>query len=279
MQPGEQSRLNSGHWRAGTHVDVYATRTLRPVEVLLLVRYSEQLSGRVLEVGCGAGRLIGYLVALGGEVHGIDISAAMVANCQHAYPEASVRVGDLGAIGASTDGAFDAILAADCVLDVFDDSERRRVLTELRELLAPNGVMIFSSHNLGQLDSVDARSQLSAGARLRGLARRLLSKPLIGAAETVTQLPKQALTRRRNRRRLAPLQYRDGDHAIVNDLAHDYALLHYYVGRDGQARQLGELGYELVDCLDPDGRTVAAGEPGDGAWLHYVARSAALAQA
>jgi SAM-dependent methyltransferase len=274
MESGAQSRVNADHWRAGTHVDAYVHRTLRPVEVLLLVRYREALSGRVLEPGCGAGRLLGYLVALGGEVHGIDISSAMVAHCQRAYPQAAVRVGDLGEIGASTDGVFDAIIAVDNVLDVFGDSERRRVLSDLRALLAPGGILIFSSHNLAPLAGVAEALSSGSGSRLGGRVRRLLSKSLIDLGSATMRMPRVALTRARNRRRLAPLEFRSSDFAIVNDLAHNYALLHYYIGRDAQARQLDELGYELVECLDPEGHTVAPAEPGDGAWLYYVARSA-----
>jgi SAM-dependent methyltransferase len=279
MESGEQSRSNAAHWRAGTHVDAYVHRTLRPAEVLLLTRYRDALSGRVLEVGCGAGRLLGYLVALGGEVHGLDISPAMVAECQRAYPQADVRVGDLGAISASAEGVFDAILAGDNVLDVFGDSERRRVLSELRALVAPGGVLIFSSHNLAHIDGGAGAPSGEAVGRYARLARRVLSKPLIELMAAARRAPREALTRARNRRRLAPLEYRGSDFAIINDLAHNYALLHYYIGRDGQAGQLEELGYELVECLDPDGRPVPAGEAGEGPWLFYVARSATTSEA
>jgi SAM-dependent methyltransferase len=279
MESGAQSRSNAAHWRAGTHVDAYVHRTLRAAEVLLLARYRDALSGRVLEVGCGAGRLLGYLVALGGEVHGLDISPAMVAECQRAYPQADVRVGDLGAIGASAQGVFAAIVLVDSVLDVFGDSERRRVLSELRELLAPGGLLIFSAHNLASLDALPSATSQAPGGRLRRQARRVLSKSLMELGTATTRVPREALTRARNRRRLAPLEHRGRDFAIVNDLAHNYALLHYYIGRDEEARQLEELGYELVECLDPDGRPVVAGEAGAGPWLFYVARSATTSEA
>jgi SAM-dependent methyltransferase len=56
----------------------YANRILRPVDVVLLARYRELLSGRVLELGCGAGRLLGYFLTLGAQTHGIDLTPAMV---------------------------------------------------------------------------------------------------------------------------------------------------------------------------------------------------------
>jgi SAM-dependent methyltransferase len=258
-------------WQRGSYVGDYANRRLVPVEVLLLVRYREALSRRVLEVGCGAGRVLGYLVALGGEVHGIDISEAMVAHCRAAYPAAQVHVGDLGDVRAGVEGAFSAVLAMDNVLDVFDDAERRRVLGELRELLQPGGLLIFSSHNLGYLDR-DGTSNSQSRRRLR--ARELLwkagSRPVGDIVRVAARMP----VRIRNRRRLSALERRGADHAIVNDEAHDYGLLHYYIGRDDQDRQLRETGYELLECLDVDGRPLAAGEPSQAPWLHYVTHPA-----
>jgi len=59
---------------------------------------------------------------------------------------------------------------------------------------------------------------------------------------------------------------------VLNDEAHEYGLLHYYIGRDAQERQLRAAGLELIECLDPDGGPVPGGRDGAGPWLHYVAR-------
>jgi SAM-dependent methyltransferase len=264
LTTSDQLRVNSSAWQRGDHVAEYANRRLLPVEVVILVRYREALSGRTLEVGCGAGRILGYVSQLGGEAHGIDISAAMVEHCATRYPAAHVRVGDLSDIGRSAEGPFDAVLAVDNVLDVFDDAERRRVLGDLKALLGPEGLLIFSSHNLAYVD----RPAPTGGGRARGLVRDLASRPPSNVARAVARIP----GRRRNRKRLGPLQRRGDGYAIINDSAHDYGLLHYYIGRDEQARQLHETGYELLECLDADGRTVGPGEPHPDPWLHYVAR-------
>lgn len=266
MSSSNQLQVNSSAWQRGDHVAEYANRRLLPVEVMILVRYREALSGRTLEVGCGAGRILGYVTQLGGEAHGIDISPAMVEYCRSRYPAAHTRVGDLSDIGASAEGPFDAVLALDNVLDVFDDAERRRVLGDLRGLLAADGLLIFSSHNLAYAD------RGAAPERNGGVARRLLSevasRPPSNVARAVARIP----GRRRNRKRLGPLQRRGVGYAIINDSAHDYGLLHYYIGRDEQTRQLAEAGYELLECLDADGRFVAPGEQHPDPWLHYVSR-------
>jgi SAM-dependent methyltransferase len=274
LTQSDQLQVNASAWQRGDHVAEYANRRLLPVEVVILVRYRGVLSGRTLEVGCGAGRILGYVAQLGGEAHGIDISAAMVEHCRSRYPAAHTRVGDLADIGSSAEGPFDAVLALDNVLDVFDDAERRRVLLDLRSLLAPDGLLIFSSHNLAYADRRASDTGRAGAERGPGRGRRLLteltSRPPSNVARVIARIP----GRWRNRKRLGPLQRRGDGYAIINDSAHDYALLHYYIGRDDQARQLRETGYELLECLDADGRPVGPGEPHPDPWLHYVARSA-----
>ncbi len=265
----DQVSANETLWRKGSQVSVYANRSLSAVEVMILVRYRQQLSGRVIEVGCGAGRVLGYLVALGGEVHGIDLSPAMVAYCRRAYPTADVRVGNVAALAEAVPGPFDAIVAANNLLDVFDDALRRSVLAQLGGLLAPGGVLIFSSHNLAELQRrpTPPRGGRSAAGRVAGI---LLHRTPLELASAVVRLP----VRIRNRRRLGPLQRTGVGYAIVNDATFDYALLHYYVQRDAQERQLREVGLALAECLDPDGRPVPTGSDGDGPWLHYIAQAA-----
>ncbi len=265
------SAINAHFWKTHNRVPEYATRVLRPVEIVVIARYHQALSGRVLEAGCGAGRVLGYLAAVGREVHGIDISPAMVDYCRHTYPQANVRLGDLGALTESVEGPFDAVVAADNVLDVFEDADRRRVLAEMRTVLTPDGILIFSSHNLAYADG-----ELDATGPQPKTARRLLAKLAqaspAGLARVAVRTPKRV----RNRLRLVPLQHRADDHAILNDVGGNYAVLHYYIGRDEQERQLNEAGLRLVECLDVQGRLVPSGEVGYGPWLHYIARPITL---
>ncbi len=265
--PAQDSQvlINASLWEGGAYVSDYANRVLAPVEAVILARYREQITGRVLDVGCGAGRILGYLCQLGGQVHGFDLSAAMVGYCRKAYPDANVWVGDLGALGDTVQGSFDCVLAACNVLDVFDDHSRRRVLKELREHIAPGGLLVFSSHNLAHLDAQDGtRPSLR---RITQLAKHLNRPP--GA---LTRAARRVPGRIRNRRRLAALQARGADYAIINDAAHDYGMLLYYIRCEDQQRQLAEVGFEVLECLDAEGGGVKPGEAGHGPWLHYVAR-------
>lgn len=258
----DSSGINLHQWETGDYVAEYANRTLRPVEVVLLMRYREAFSGRVLDVGCGAGRILGYLLTLGGDVHGIDVSPRMVEYCRQRYPEASVLAGDMGHLPEAIEGGFDVILASYNVIDVLDDATRQEFLSDMHRRLTPGGLLIFSSHNLAFANT----------SRTTPTLRRILGR-LNRPPRELLELPLRLPARFRNRRRMRALERREADYAILNDLAHDYSLLHYYIRRDDQERQLDQVGYELVECLDLDGRTINAGDAASHcSELHYVAR-------
>ena len=80
--------------RRQAHPDVYANNVLTPVEVQIFIRYQEKLAGRVLDVGCGAGSVLAYLLMIGAEAHGIDLAPKMVEYCRRTLPDADVRLGD-----------------------------------------------------------------------------------------------------------------------------------------------------------------------------------------
>jgi SAM-dependent methyltransferase len=261
---GDASR-STEVWAERDFVGDYATRSLRPPEVVLLLRYADALAGRVLELGCGAGRITGYLGARGGDVLGIDISPAMVDYCRRRYPRLKFQVGDLADLSGLPDGSRDVVIAEFNVLGVLDDAERTRVLGELRRVLTDGGLLIFSAHNLAFLPNVPKPAALVT--RSRNPARILWN---------LARLP----LRERNHRRLGKLERHERDYALVNDQAHDYRLLHYYIGRDAQARQVEAAGFELLECLDGDGAPVEHDE-GAAAYpeLHYAARAVPLRRA
>ena len=139
-------------------------------------------------------------------------------------------------------------MAPDNLIDVFDDAERRQVLADMKDLLAPEGLFIFSTHDLGWLDSNSGPREWEVTST-RDELRKLIEKSPVELVKGV----RSRRERKSNRKRLGPFQQRNGDHAIINDFPHDYSLLHYYIRRDDQERQLEELGYELVECPGPTG--------------------------
>ena len=260
-----QRRANERLWARKSLVQKYANRVLFPAEVLLLIHFRAELSGRVLELGCGAGRLTGYLGEIASMVHGIDISPEMIAYSRRTYPKLTFSEGDLRDVASMARGSFDAVVAGCNVLDVLGDAERRQVLDGIHRVLPVSGLLIMSSHNLAHASRVPDPLQI----RSRGLLPRIRKAGLLHAAAALARWPLWQF----NRRRLLRFERSEPGYSILNDYSHDYMGLHYYISRDAQESQLREHGFELVECFDVDGRRI---EPGDDApsesWLHYVAR-------
>jgi SAM-dependent methyltransferase len=259
-----QAVINTATWTRRNLVGAYSSRGLRGAESEIIRRHRDALAGTVLELGCGAGRLTGHLIAVGGDVHGIDVSPRMVDYCRRHYRDGTFNVWDLRDLAAFADRSFGAVVATCNVLDVLDDDERRAALEEINRVLGPGGLLVMSSHNR------DAGRRIDRPTRLRTDSMR-------GLIKSAALLPRRAL----NHRRLAPLERETEGYAIRNDEAHGFALLHYYISANVQAKQLAEHGFALIECLDPEGQRLRAGEPAacDYDELYYVARCMGSARA
>jgi SAM-dependent methyltransferase len=96
-------------------------------------------SGRVLEVGCGAGRYLRALRELRPELAlvGADVSRAALERLAARAPEIETRLATTDALPA-TDAEFDAVLVIDVLEHV---PEPDRLLSEVHRVLAPGGIL------------------------------------------------------------------------------------------------------------------------------------------
>ncbi len=256
-----QGDENASFYARSKLIGTYSTEQLRPVEQLIFERYRSDLTGRVLDVGCGAGRVTGHLIGTAESVHGIDVSDDMAAHCRRLYPNASFRRCDMRDLSGFGTDAFDVVVASFNVIDAVGHGDRRRTLDQFRTVLAPGGLLVMSSHNL------------SSASRVVGPAAEVLVQlragHLHGTLGGIAHFPR----RWRNHRRLRRLEGAGPGYRILNDTAHDYSLLHYYVSPPSQVRQLAVHGFELLECLDLNGRSLDPADDGsDCTELHYVAR-------
>jgi SAM-dependent methyltransferase len=123
-------------------------RTAR--EVALIERLLEVGPGlRLLDAGCGHGRIANRLAALGARVTGLDRSAAFLDQAQQDAAARGVQVdyvlGDLRSLG--WDGEFDAVLCWFTTFGYFADAENRAVLAGLRRALVPGGRLLLELNN------------------------------------------------------------------------------------------------------------------------------------
>ena len=97
---------------------------------------------RILDAGCGPGRVGGRLAVLGHDVVGVDLDAELIAAAERDHPGPIWLARDLSALDLPADGiteGFDVIVSAGNVMTFLDPATRREVLRRLGAHLAPEG--------------------------------------------------------------------------------------------------------------------------------------------
>lgn len=125
-----------------------AEPALRPVEASLIAAFFPPAPGRVLDIGCGAGRTTGAIAALGYDVVGIDLAEPLLRNARRRYPSLEFRQMDATAL-AFEDDSFDAALFSFNGIDaIYPEAARVQSLSEACRVLRRGGCYVCSSHNL-----------------------------------------------------------------------------------------------------------------------------------
>jgi ubiquinone/menaquinone biosynthesis C-methylase UbiE len=102
---------------------------------------------RVLDLGCGTGRLALAIAAAGHKVTGVDPAAASLAAAR-AKPGADQVTWIEGTSAVLADAAFDAAVMTSHVAQfVVTDDEWGRVLADLRRALVPGGLLTFDTRD------------------------------------------------------------------------------------------------------------------------------------
>jgi SAM-dependent methyltransferase len=117
---------------------------------------------RILDYGCGYGRVLGDLAALGyRNAAGVDRSPAMIERGRREHPELDLRV-----IEADTapfaDGTFDVVLLFAVLTCIASDDDQRALVGDIMRLLKPGGLIYLSDMPL-QTDARN-RARYDAGA-------------------------------------------------------------------------------------------------------------------
>ncbi len=125
-----------------------------------------QRGSRILDAGCGPGRVGGRLAALGHTVVGVDLDPILIEAAITKYPESTWVVGDLSdvdLIGQPVGGRFDVVVSAGNVMRFLAPSTRVAVLANLGSSLAEEGRLVvgFGSGG-GEYDNEDFFDDVTA---------------------------------------------------------------------------------------------------------------------
>jgi len=126
---------------------VYDRTGFTPLEERIIAEFFTNLSGKVLDIGCGTGRTTSPFQERGFAVIGIDISETMIAQAMIKHPGIDFRVMDacdLQFADDSFDYLFFSFNGIDCL---HPQSLRDLCIKEMARVLKQGGMVVFSTHN------------------------------------------------------------------------------------------------------------------------------------
>ena len=103
-----------------------------------LIDAMAERGSKILDAGCGQGRLCGYLVSAGHEVVGTDLDPVLIDIAQAEVPDARFYVGDL-CVDAVPESDFDLVVSAGNVMGFLPATGRQAALQTLFNALRPQG--------------------------------------------------------------------------------------------------------------------------------------------
>lgn len=126
---------------------------------------------RVLDAGCGTGRVAIELASRGFSVVGVDVDAAMLAGARAKSPELQWIAGDLATLDASVGAEFDLVVLAGNVMIFVDPGSEGRVLHGLSGRLATGGLLVSGFQVRPDRLSLNRYDTLAEAAGLEPVAR------------------------------------------------------------------------------------------------------------
>jgi SAM-dependent methyltransferase len=100
---------------------------------------------RILDAGCGTGRVGGFLAAAGHDVVGVDLDPELIAVARHDHPRSRWLVGDLATLdlpAAGIPAGFDAAICVGNVMTFLASATRLAVLCRLRTHIHAGGRVV-----------------------------------------------------------------------------------------------------------------------------------------
>ncbi len=125
---------------------------------------------RILDAGCGFGRVASELTRLGHTAMGVDADADLVAIARHEDVDTRFVVADLATLDLRTEQEFHAVVLAGNVVPYLADGTLGAVLERLAAHLSPLGYLVAGFGLGGSLPPAAARVDLRSYDRLADAA-------------------------------------------------------------------------------------------------------------
>lgn len=116
------------------------------LEGAMLTAFADRVrgAGRVLDAGCGTGRMTDWLGSVGVVADGVDLSPGMIAVARETYPTLEFAVGSMTALDVP-DASLAGVLAWYSIIHT-SPADLPALAAELARVLAPGGHLLLGWH-------------------------------------------------------------------------------------------------------------------------------------
>lgn len=205
---------------------------------------------RVLDVGVGGGRTAELLTHRAESYLGIDYTPEMINLARRKNPELPFELIDARDLSSLPDGAFDMAFFSYNGIDSVNAEGRLQIMAAIERVLAPGGVFVFSTFHRGW----------SGFSRRIGYRKLHWTKDPVRLALRAGAYATRSATGFWRKFRLARLEERDAEHAILLHGAHDFGILVYATTPAQVEDQLRSARFMAPEAiLDLDGNSLARG--------------------
>ncbi|MDM8542630.1 class I SAM-dependent methyltransferase [Desulfococcaceae bacterium HSG9] len=220
-----------------------------PEEEMIFKRYETHICGkRVLDIGCGGGRIIPALKALAQDYIGIDYSVRMIKACKEKFESLKFIHCDASDMTIFNDQSFDFVLFTFNGIDCMSHEKRIKTLKEINRILKYDGIFVFSSHNLDDRRHVTAYNIFD-----------------INVFNNIQNILSYLKVRKH--------QIRTETYAILSDPLAGYGHLTYFIRKPDQVIQLKQSDFSDVEILNCKCRfTEIASLERDSKWFWYICK-------
>lgn len=208
---------------------------------------------RLLDISIGGGRTTKFLLPISRDYVGIDYAPDLVETAKSRYPEAIILCRDARDLTNFDDATFDFALSSNNGLDYMVHEDRIRVMKEICRVLRAGGLFMFSTHNRDYQHFDRLPWQ-------QGLSFEL--NHLKNCVHALYYFPKHLSMKRH--------AVHSDEYAVINDNAHGYSLLTYYISINKQIEQLKQVGFVDTEAYDFEGKVQESDTTSP--WIYYLAR-------
>jgi ubiquinone/menaquinone biosynthesis C-methylase UbiE len=186
---------------------------------------------KMLDLGVGCGRTTESFSKVVGKYVGADYSEGMISACNARFPctsNVSFVVADARNLKQFKDNSFDFVLFSFNGIDYVNNTDRLKILKEIRRVLKNNGLFAFSSHNT---QSIPDLFSVKTPPNILKIGYNLFKVSLLYFFNGL------------------PSKFVGVDWVIINDGAHKFGLNTYYISPKCQIKQLESEGFNKIQLF------------------------------